>query len=255
MAKVFSSVVILYLLFNQAIASTNWSDLQRQLPEINVKQLESAEVSLQFLQQESARSNAKGTVVIFPDQQQHALSPKLINTLRLHLPALGWHLLIMPAPDAVMHTNSDPSNSEQKIQQQKNQLMARWQLLNQQAQLQAPVVLIAQGEMAALINILIAENLAASPQALVNLGAYLSDYQQHIQMVKHIAVTPLPLLDLITAQDHPNAIHTSEQRHLAARLQQNSLYRQRYFNDIHLNQSNQQWLLKEIVGWLNTNGF
>ncbi|WP_423187578.1 DUF3530 family protein [Alishewanella sp. d11] len=255
MAKAFSSVVLLYLLFNQAIASTNWSDLQRQLPEMNVKQLESAELSLQFLREESARANAKGTVVIFPDQQQHALSPKLLNTLRLHLPNLGWHLLIMPAPDAVMHTSSDSNNSEQKIQQQKNQLMARWQLLNQQAQLQAPVVIIAQGEIAALINILIAENLAASPQALINLGAYLPDYQQNMQMVKHLAVTPQPLLDLITAQDHPYAIRTSEQRLVAARLQKNPLYRQRFLSEAYLNQPNQQWLLKEIIGWLNTTGF
>lgn len=255
MAKAFSAVVLLYLLFNQAIASTNWSDLQRQLPEMNVKKLESAELSLQFLQEESARSNAKGTVVIFPDHQQHALSPKLLNILRLHLPNLGWHLLIMPAPDADMHTSADSNNSEQKMQQQKSQLLARWQLLNQQVQLQAPVVVIAQGEIAALINILIAENLAASPQALINLGAYLPDYQQNMKLIRHLAITPQPLLDLITAQDHPYAIRTSEQRLVSARLQQNSLYRQRFLSDIYLNQPNQQWLLKEIVGWLNTTGF
>ncbi|CAM5225342.1 DUF3530 family protein [Alishewanella longhuensis] len=154
MRKLSLAVSFLLILFSQVQASTHWGDIQRQATEINLQQLESASLSLQVLSENSAALRPKGTVVIFPDQQQHALSPGLLNTLRINLPDSGWHLFVMPAPEALAQ-----ANAEQRLLQQKSQLAARWQLLNQQGNLQAPVIVIAQGETAALINLLVAETL------------------------------------------------------------------------------------------------
>lgn len=250
MRKLSLAVSFLLILFSQVQASTHWGDIQRQATEINLQQLESASLSLQVLSENSAALRPKGTVVIFPDQQQHALSPGLLNTLRINLPDSGWHLFVMPAPEALAQ-----ANAEQRLLQQKSQLAARWQLLNQQGNLQTPVIVIAQGETAALINLLVAETLEASPAAIINLGAYLTDHKQNSQLLKQVALTPLPLLDLITALDHPHAKATSAQRQLSARLQQNPLYRQRYLTDAYQDHPMQQWLMKEILGWLHTNGF
>lgn len=250
MRKALLAALTLLLPFVQVQASTNWADIQRQLPDSNLQQLESANLSLQLLSEQSIALRPKGSIVIFPDYQQHALSPRLLNTLRQNLPASGWHLLVMPAPEA-----AEQADAEQRLIQQKSQLAARWQLLNQQGNLQAPVIVIAQGETAALLNLLIAESLEASPAAIINLGAYLADHKQNNQLLKQVGLTPLPLLDLITAIDHPHAKTTLAQRQLSARLQQNPLYRQRYLSDAFQDQPMQQWLVKEILGWLNTNGF
>lgn len=250
MRKVLLYALTLLLPLVQVQASTNWADIQRQLPDSNLQLLESANLSLQLLSEQSIAVQPKGSMVIFPDYQNHVLSPRLLNTLRQNLPASGWHLLVMPAPEA-----SEQSNPEQRLIQQKSQLAARWQLLNQQANLQTPVIVIAQGEIAALLNLLVAETLEASPAAIINLGAYLTDHKQNNQLLPKVTLTPLPLLDLITALDHPHAKATTAQRQLSARLQQNPLYRQRYLSDAYQDQSMQQWLMKEILGWLNTNGF
>ncbi|GHG61251.1 hypothetical protein GCM10010919_05460 [Alishewanella longhuensis] len=250
MRKVLVAVSIILTLLSNATASTNWADLQRQAPDLDLQLIESASLSLHILSESSVTLQPKGTVVILPDYQQHAFSPRLLNTLRLHLPAAGWNVLVMPAPET-----SEQISPEQKLLQQKSQLAARWQLLNQQGNLQNPVIVIAQGETAALLNLLVAEALATRPAAIVNLGAYLTDQQQNNQLLKQVALTPLPLLDLITAVDHPHATATTQQRQLVARAQQNSLYRQRYLSEARQDQPMQQWLIKEILGWLQTNGF
>lgn len=252
MRQVSIIISLLLISLNHAQASTNWTDLQRQNTELTLRLFESASLSMQVLNESTIAVDAKGTVVVFPDQQQHALSPGLLNTLRQTLPAAGWHLFIMPAPEL-----PNTENVEQRIEQQKNQFIARWQLLNQQGNLPAPVIVIAQGETAAMLNLLVADaTLTASPAAIVNLGAYLTDHKLNRQLLtQQVAMTPLPLLDLITALDHPHAKHTLEQRQLAARLQQNPLYRQRYLSEAYRDQSMQQWLIKEILGWLRTNGF
>lgn len=242
---------LLLISLNQAQASTNWADLQRQNTELTLRLFESASLSIQVLNESTIAADAKGTVVVFPDQQQHALSPGLLNTLRQTLPAAGWHLFVMPAPEL-----PNAENAEQRLEQQKSQLIARWQLLNQQGNLPAPVIVIAQGETAAMLNLLVADaTLTASPAAIVNLGAYLTDHKLNRQLLTQVALTPLPLLDLITALDHPHAKVTLEQRQLTARLQQNPLYRQRYLSEAYRDQPMQQWLIKEILGWLHTNGF
>lgn len=247
----FASIALSLLFSVSSVqAIDNWSDIQRQAPDIILQQLESANLSLTMLSEPSPVLQPRGTVVLLPDQQQHAFSPYLLNTLRLNLPAAGWHLLVLPAPEPVEFIAP-----EQKLQLQKVQLAQRWQLLSQQGNLRQPVIAIAQGETAALLNLLISEALTSQPDALVNLGAYLGNYQQHKQLLQQVSLAPLPLLDLITATDHPHATAALEQRQLLARQQNNALYRQRYLAEAYHDEPMQQWLTNEILGWLRTSGF
>lgn len=242
--------LVTILLLCSAGVRAHWTDIQRQFPEINLQRLESANLSLELLREPSAALNPKGTIVVLPAPEQHALSPKLLNTLRLNLPASGWHLLVLPAPEI---TETLPP--EQKLLSQKAQLANRWQLLTQTGNLQPPVIAVAQGETAAWLNLLIADSLTQSPAALITLGAYLSDYQQNNQLLKQLSLTPLPLLDLVTALDHPYATGALTQRQQLAKQQQNPLYRQRHLSDAYQDQATQQWVLKEILGWLHATGF
>lgn len=242
--------IILYLATFQALAQTAWLDLQRQNPDLQLQTFESANLTVTVLNTQTVTAAPRGTVIILPDQQQHAFSPHLINTLRLHLPNAGWNLIILPAPDTL-----PDQAAEQRLQLQKTQLSQRWQLIQQQGNLRPPVIAIAQGEVAAVLRALLSEDLTNQPAAMISLGAYLSDYEQHKQTLSEYASVSMPFLELITAHDHPYAMATIEQRISLAIQTNNPLYRQRFFADAHHNASMQQWFTNEILGWLKTNGF
>ncbi|GGW55833.1 DUF3530 family protein [Alishewanella tabrizica] len=242
--------IIFYLATFQVSAEITWLDLQRQIPDLQLQTFESANLTVTVHNAQTAVQVPRGTVVILPDQQQHALSPDLLNTLRLNLPIAGWNLIILPAPDAL-----PAQTTEQRLQLQKSQLSQRWQLIQQQGNLRPPVIAIAQGEVAAVLRVLLGEDLSNRPAAMISLGAYLPNYEQHKQALSGYASVSLPFLDLITAQDHPHAMAALEQRITLAKQTNNPLYRQRYLADAYHNASMQQWFANEILGWLKTNGF
>lgn len=245
---------VLSLLFvavlHSASALSDWADIKRQEPSVQLQTIEAATHSFAVYNISSLALKARGTIIILPDQQQHALSPKGLNALRTHLPKAGWDLVVLPAP-----LNTDSNSIDINNNWQKTQLAARWELLNQQMSLEQPIVVVSQGEMAAFFNQLLHEELAKRPAAVINLGAFIADYEQHQLWFPTMALLALPQLDIITAEDHPHAINSATQRQLIARMQQNSFYRQRFLAEFYHNTPTQQWLNKEIIGWLKTIGF
>lgn len=228
------------------VANTAWADLLRQQPDLSLQHIESATVSLTVLKHASTSPNVRGTIVVLPAEHQHAFSPNLLNTLRTKLPSAGWDLIVLPPPETVLA--AQPTDV---LSLQKNQLSARWQMLFSQNTLRQPVVSVAQGEVAILLQLLIQENSITAPAALVNLGPYLSDYQQQQQLTWQVTI---PVLDLIIASDHPHAVGSTADTATTLRRQY-PLYRHRYLNDVSHHPTTQVWLTNEILGWLGTSGF
>lgn len=220
-----------------------WQDLQRQYPQQSLQQLQSATLSMQVLQLPAQTAAVRGTLLLLPATGRHPYSPDVFHTLQ-QLSSEGWQLVFMPAPDTT--TPDVALNTE---------LRARWQLV--QPLLQRPLVVIAQGEVAGTLHLALAEN--EEPQfqldALVSLGAYLADPTLDSKLQQHIPQQKLPVLDLLTRADHPGAISSAEQRQQLARALQTPFYRQRALNDFSYHSSQQQWLLREISGWLKISGF
>lgn len=235
--------ILSYPVTNQAAA---WQDLQRQYPQQSLQQLQSATLSIQVLQLPAQTAAVRGTLLLLPATGRHPYSPDVFHTLQ-QLSSEGWHLVFMPA------TNNTPDVARQALLN--TELRARWQLV--QPLLQRPLVVIAQGEVAGTLHLALAEN--EDPQfqldALVSLGAYLADPTLDSKLQQHIPQQKLPVLDLLTRADHPGAISSAEQRQQLARALQTPFYRQRALNDFSYHSSQQQWLLREISGWLKTSGF
>lgn len=235
--------ILSYPVLSQAAA---WQDLQRQYPQQSLQQLQSATLSIQVLQLPAQTAAVRGTLLLLPATGRHPYSPDVFHTLQ-QLSSEGWQLVFMPA------TNNTPDVARQALLN--TELRARWQLV--QPLLQRPLVVIAQGEVAGTLHLALAEN--EDPQfqldALVSLGAYLADPTLDSKLQQHIPQQKLPVLDLLTRADHPGAISSAEQRQQLARALQTPFYRQRALNDFSYHSSQQQWLLREISGWLKTSGF
>ena len=242
------ALAVMLLAATSSQAEPHWQDIQRQFPQVSLQQFDSASVSITVMNTPSAIRLSRGSIILLPDSQQHAFSPNLLNQLRLELPRAGWDLWVLPQPQPVTATSP-----EQQLTLQKAQLSQRWQVLAQQARLTPPVIVIAQGETAALMNLLLADNLSMPPAAVINLGAYLSATEQQ-KTFGQLLLNNFPVLDLLTARDHPQAIAAATAR---AKLEQqgNALYRQRHLSDAYHQQSLQHWQVNEIVGWLYTTGF
>lgn len=231
-------------------AASDWSDVLRQYPTSDIQQLESANSTLAILRIPTNQTFTKGTLVLLPDQQ-HVFASALLSEVRQTLSNAGWQVIALPPP-------SSPTtfeNNTLRLQQQRVELQQRWLLLLEHGELTKPIIAIAQGETAGLINQLLTDpnNPLDTLSALVSLGVYISDSTQHANLTS--ALPELPQLDLHSAADHPWASKIQQQRAALAQQQKNALYRPRSFPEINQSQTNQAWLVNEIKGWLNTNGF
>ncbi|MBU2114668.1 MAG: alpha/beta hydrolase family protein [Gammaproteobacteria bacterium] len=224
-------------------------DLKRQLPAAEISQIDATEPVL-LLQRPAMTASRKGTVILLADSAEHAASPKHIDNLRQQLNDYGWDTLSVMPPDAAMLTGDSDA-----IQQFQTAVMQRISAAQQQARQQSgSVVVIAQGNSAAVLNQLYVAEQLAEPEALILLGAYLPDPQLNIELAKAIASHQIPTLDINHQYDNRfvNAQLALRQKWVNKQLK--PVYRQRQIIGSGLHQEVQQWVLHEIYGWLTSIG-
>ena len=224
-------------------------DLTRQLPAAEISQIDATEPVL-LLQRPAMTASRKGTVILLADSAEHAASPKHIDNLRQQLNDYGWDTLSVMPPDAAMLTGDSDA-----IQQFQTAVMQRISAAQQQARQQSgSVVVIAQGNSAAVLNQLYVAEQLAEPEALILLGAYLPDPQLNIELAKAIASHQIPTLDINHQYDNRfvNAQLALRQKWVNKQLK--PVYRQRQIIGSGLHQEVQQWVLHEIYGWLTSIG-
>ena len=224
-------------------------DLTRQLPAAEISKIDAAEPVL-LLQRPAMTASRKGTVILLADSAEHAASPKHIDNLRQQLNDYGWDTLSVMPPDAAMLTGDSDA-----IQQFQTAVMQRISAAQQQARQQSgSVVVIAQGNSAAVLNQLYVAEQLAEPEALILLGAYLPDPQLNIELAKAIASHQIPTLDINHQYDNRfvNAQLALRQKWVNKQLK--PVYRQRQIIGSGLHQEVQQWVLHEIYGWLTSIG-
>lgn len=247
----FRALPLIALLLVTCPALANWQDIVRQHPSLELTTLTTAETSIQLARVPAVTRQSKGTVIFMPAQQRHLLSPQLWGVLFQHLPAFGWSILALPELEA--HQAQDASTA---LAANKAQLAARWQALQQlQPAPTGPLIILVQGEVAGAWHALLMEQDELNIAAVVSIGAYLKDPTLQLQLQQQMTNLKVPVLDLLTGADHPWSATDSQQRQLLARAQSNPLYRQRYLPDMHYHASQQEWLFKEIFGWLSSLGF
>ncbi|MDX3775062.1 DUF3530 family protein [Chromatiaceae bacterium AAb-1] len=225
------------------------SDLKRQFPDSEITELSITDGSFILLQREAMTRAVKGTAILVPDSSEHAASPKHLGLLREQLNDLGWHTLSIMPPDALLSDSGVPVVDAR-------QLKIRTEAAMQHAARQAgATIVIAQGDSAATLTTLYAAGDLTEPVALILLGAYLSDDALNRQLAQAIATQSIPTLDISHTLDSRLVNQQLKLRRQMAEKHLKAVYRQRHVTGSGYDAEIQQWVMKEIYGWLTSVGF
>lgn len=116
-------------------------------------------------------------------------------------------------------------------------------------------LVVARGTSAAWLTKLYAENRLPPPDALITVGAFWADQTLNNRLPELMATTPMPLLDLHSAQDSGWSRFTVEERQIAARKNLKLHYRQRDLVGQLSGEAQYVQLGREIHGWLTSMGW
>ena len=227
----------------------NTADLTRQILAEEVQML-GTEPQFLVLQRDAMTPSTRGTVLLIPDATEHAASAKHIDALRQQLNDYGWNTLAVMPPNTTEILNTDEA-----VQRYQNALQQRVSQAQQQAMQNAgSIVVIAQGNSAAILNRLYMTSALPEPAALILLGAYLPDEQQNRALARAIASHPIPTLDINHSRDNRFVKTQLQLRQKLANKLLKPVYRQRLIAGSGYNTDVQQWVLQEIYGWLTSVG-
>jgi hypothetical protein len=209
----------------------------------------------------------KGVMILLPDWQQGANNPKSINYLRNELPALGWNTIaIQPDslpndyPSKALTLDEQTKDNERIINIYKNKLSALLNaVMNVAKQFPGAVVVVAQGNNAAMLVELYDKESTEQPDAFVMLSSFrknsphLSD-EINEKFARHIAQSDLPILDLYLRYDNAIVLAKAKQRKLLAEQAKKTDFRQRQINNTATGYYPNKELVKQITGWLKVIG-
>jgi hypothetical protein len=209
----------------------------------------------------------KGVMILLPDWQQGANNPKAINYLRNELPTLGWNTIaIQPDsqpndyPSKALTLDEQTKDNERIINIYKNKLSALLNaVMNVAKQFPGAVVVVAQGNNAAMLVELYDKESTEQPDAFVMLSSFrknsphLSD-EINEKFARHIAQSDLPILDLYLRYDNAIVLAKAKQRKLLAEQAKKTDFRQRQINNTATGYYPNKELVKQITGWLKVIG-
>lgn len=213
-------------------------------------------------------ANSKGVAILLPEWQQGATNPKAINYLRNALPAKGWSTIaIQPNNKPENYPSTAITVEEQKAENKialddyKNKLSTMMNaIMNTAKEYPGIVLVIAQGNNAALLIDLYSQVNSQRPNALIMLSGYRHSNYAFIDSVneefaKQLATIELPVLDLYLQHDNPLVLAKAPQRKALAKQEMKVYYRQRQLNNTVTSYYPEVPLLSQINGWLKTIGW
>ncbi len=255
-----SNLAIAPPLAQSALAS---SDLKHYLPPENQKPVLVSSDEYQTLVTTNATANNKGVMILLADWQQSATSPKAINYLRQSMPEQGWTTISIQPPEK---PDTYPSRAIDKTQQQQENQQALSEYRQQLAKLLTEVmqraktypgiiVMVAEGHHSALLLSLYQQELAEKPMTLVSLSGFLSDSEGNNLSAKALSQLDLPVLDLYLKTDHGLIKQAVKLRQKLVNQELKSYFRQRELFNSRTGYYPKQTLVKEINGWLRSQGW
>jgi hypothetical protein len=247
-------------------------DLKHYLNVDEVKPLLAGPDAYITLIKKNANANSKGVAILLPDWQQSATNPKAFSFLRASLPDKGWTTITLQPPNkpkgypstALLREDKIKENKELIDEYQRKQKVMFNALMNQAKEYPGIVIVIAQGNNAALLVNLFSENEDNNdlqvPNAMVLLSSYRQTSNELINKTNEIfasqlASIELPILDLYLQHDHPLAIAKAPQRKSFANQEMKVYYRQRQLNNNAAGYYPEQELLSQINRWLQSIGW
>jgi len=248
------------------------NDLKHYLAADKIKPLLAGPDDYITLVTENSSVNNKGTMILLPDWQQGATSPKAINFLRKKLPQQGWTTItVQPAskpesyPSKAIKVDAQKKENQTIIDEYKMKFASMINAVISKAnEYPGIVVIIAQGNHGAILVDLFDEKSSNQgiplPNAVILLSSYLLTNNELINeantdFAKKIAYSEYPLLDLYLRYDHPIVSEKTEQRLALSKQEMKVYYRQRQLNNNEMGYYPEQELITQINSWLKSIGW
>lgn len=207
--------------------------------------------------------NNKGVMILLPDWQQTAASPKALNMLRKKFPDQGWTTISVLPPNkpdnypsnAIAQTARDEENNKTLTDYQQ-QLASIITAVTEKAKGYPGIILVvAEGHHAALLLNIYQEGLAEKPTALIMLSAHLNDTKANVSAANNLSLLELPVLDLFLKADNRLVSSSMKLRKKFVNQELKSNYRQKKIYNTHTGYYPAESLIKEINGWLKSIGW
>jgi len=243
-------------------------DLKHYLANEEVKPLLAGPDDYLTLVKKYTSANSKGVAILLPEWQQGATNPKAINYLRNALPAEGWSTIaIQPNnkpqdyPSSAITLTERKKENELIIKAYKSKLNAMLNaVMNTAKEYPGIVLVIAQGNNAALLVDLYSQEGSQLPNALILLSSYRESNNDLINSVNEefaqkLALIELPVLDLYLKHDNPTVLVKATQRKSFAIQEMKVYYRQRQLNNAITGYYPEKELMNQIKGWLKVIGW
>ena len=212
--------------------------------------------------------NSKGVAILLPDWQQGATNPKAIHFLQESLPSHGWTTITVQPdnkptnfPSTATDSNEQVEADKATIQAYKTKLSTMFKALMNKAKEHPGVVLvIAQGNHAAMLVDLIENEQNEAANALIMLSGFLdanSNQQSafNTAFAQQVAISEYPIFDVLLKYDHPLAIAGAKERQIYSKQEMKVYYRQRQLNNSSTGYYPEQELIRQINSWLRAIGW
>jgi uncharacterized protein DUF3530 len=239
------------------------NDLKHYLNASKIKPMLSGSEDFIILLSEETTGNPKGVAILLPDWQQIATSPKAINFLRTRLPEKGWTTITIQSP---MKPENYPSlkNNDIERAEENQKTLASYQeklsaiikkVMNKARNYPGTFLLVAEGNNAAILVDLYAQQKNKPTDVLVILGGHLLSEKDNKNYAKTLASIEVPVLDLYLARDSAIVSTTAKLSLTQSKKQLKVYYRQQQLDNLISGYYPANDLLKAINGWLKAIGW
>lgn len=218
---------------------------------------------LTTLYSSSNTSNNKGVIILLPDWQQSAVSPKNMAFLHNTMPNKGWATLTI---QPLSRPENYPSNAlEAKVRNEENaetikkynkELTEIYQVIMKKvASMPGIFIFVTEGNNASYIADIVNQEDVDKPNAIVFLSAFKENDIENKNFADSLAMTEIPVLDLFLSKDNRHVHPSAALRKKQAEKELKVMYRQKMIHNFTPNYYPKTTLAKEIQGWLASIGW
>lgn len=208
-------------------------------------------------------ANAKGVMILIPDWQQSAVTPKALNYLRSQLPEQGWTTIAVHPPKkpdnypskAINLTEREQENSKTLKSYQESFAKLITQISDKASEYPGIIVMVVEGHNAPLLVNIYQQSDIEKPAAVIMLSGHLSTEKDNIAAAKNLSQTDLAVLDLWLKRDHPLVASSAKLRKKWVNQMLKINYRQKQLNNFNSSYYPNKLLVREISGWLKSLGW
>jgi len=238
-------------------------DLNHYVPEQQISPILAGAEDYLTLISTNTTPNNKGVMILVPDWQQSASTPKALNYLHDMLPMQGWTTIKIQPPNMPQNYPSlmlskaeqDEENEKTLDEYQKKLALIMQAVTNKAKSYPGIIVVVVEGSNAPLLVNIYQQAGQENPMALIMLSGHLNDDKNNLQSAINLSQIQLPILDLYLKRDHPLVQSNALLRKKYVNQELKANYRQHQLNNITSSYYPQETLIKLINGWLKSIGW